>query len=239
MSRRCRRAPKPDEHSRTLDDQHRQRPDRDVPDRGRRARASPARPSRRSSSSWAGRLLRAAGDGRARSVDGLRHDRPHQLRPRRADHVRCAGRLLHRSAARQDRDRRHRGHGHRRGDGCVPGRRRVRLGERQGALASAPPPWHRAGGDDDREHRPVDLPPQHLPVLRRRAGPELLAVRRRRAVGDRPDPAHTQGAGRDPRGITVLVVTTSLLQFTRLGRPPARSPTTRGLPLPPASTSSG
>ena len=35
------------------------------------------------------------------------------------------------------------GHGHRRGDGCVPGRRRVRLGERQGALASAPAPWHR------------------------------------------------------------------------------------------------
>ena len=116
------------------------------------------------------RVLAAAGDGGARPVDDLRHHRADQLRPRRADHLR--------------RDRRPRA-----STSCpatiqigganitvivavivgVRRLRRVRLAQRRGPVAPAAPARHRPDRDDDRQHRPVDLPAQHLPVLRRRA----------------------------------------------------------------------
>ena len=59
----------------------------------------------------------------------------------------------------------------------------LRLAQRRRPVAAAAPPRHGHHRDDDREHRSLDLPAQPLPVLRRRAEPQLLPVLRGHAAG--------------------------------------------------------
>ena len=107
-------------------------------------------------------------------------------------------------------------------------------------LGAASPARHRADRDDDRQHRPVDLPAQHLPVLRRSAEPPVLAVLGRDAVGDRTGPADAQGArGHAARARRSCSPRRPSCSTPGSGRPPARSPTTRRCRRRPASTSSG
>ena len=144
---------------------------RHLPDRRRqrrRCRLAPQAPAARGRRPG---VLAAARDGRARPVDDLRHDGPDELRARRADHVRSAGRLRRRRAARHD---------HIAGTNVTIAVSIVvaaiasgglRLAQRPGPVATAAAPRHRPGRDDGREHRPVDLPAQPLPVHRRRRAP--------------------------------------------------------------------
>ena len=62
-----------------------------------------------------------------------------------------------------------------------------------GPLATAAQPRHRPDRHDDRQHRPVDLPAQRLPVLRRRDNQNYSPVRQPSALRDRPDPDHAEG----------------------------------------------
>ena len=108
----------------------------------------------------------AAGPRRARHLPRLRHHRPHELRARRADHVRCARRL------------------HLPGPMGVgvpagsPGRRSCWPAPSATRTTSCPletaaRPRHRPHRHDDRQHRSRHLPAQRLPVLLRRRQPPL------------------------------------------------------------------
>ncbi len=122
-------------------------------------------------------LRAAARDGGARPVDDLRHDGPDELRARRADHLRRAGRLRRRLAA---------GHDPRSAAPTSPSRwrswsprsprRGLRVAQRPRPVGAAAAPRHRPGRDDGRQHRPVDPAAQRLPVLRRREHPPVLPV---------------------------------------------------------------
>ena len=106
---------------------------------------------------------------------------------------------------------------------------RLRLAQRQGPVAAAAAPRHRPDRDDGREHRPVDLPAQRLPVRRRRRHPPVLPVLQ---------PARRTTRARSwsrPRTSSSCVFSTrrpgrrssSPCSAPGSARPPARSPTTR------------
>ena len=242
---RCPRAPRCATRSRSSLDRHaqpRRRHLRHLPDRQRQQRLDrQGRPG--PAARWsAASCSRCCWHGRTRAVDDLRHHRADQLRPRRADHLRRAGRL-------------------RRWTGCR-GRSRsaartspslvavivafiasgvLRLAQRQGPVAAAAHARHRPGRDDDRDHRPVDLPAQHLPVLRRRAATTSYSqYSSPQPVPLGPDADHADGhlrraalAGRAGRR------SSSRCSAPGSARRPARSPTTRRWPPPPASTWTG
>eukprot|EP01136_Pigoraptor_vietnamica_P041004 Opistho-1_new@13466 len=130
--------------------------------------------------------------GRGRAVVDLRHHRPHELRPRRADHLRCDGGVV--PQLQQRRSRAAAGHRDVRGDRRS---RPVRCLVRARRLPSAAPPRHAdrvADGRLDRTGVRSALPVQHH--LRRRL-PAVLPVRRPGALGAaRPCAAATEGPGR-------------------------------------------
>ena len=166
-----------------------------LPDRQRERRPRPARACRPCSSPVGGLVFALLlAHGRPRPLDDLRHDRPDQLRPRRADHLRRAGRLRRRPAAGHDLDRRHERHRRRRRD-LGHRRRPARFGWLNDWALWRPlrTARHRPDRDDGREHRPVDLPAQHLPVLRRREQPQYSQFASPAPCAHRARPDHAEG----------------------------------------------
>ncbi len=195
-----------------------------------------ARPRPRSGARSAGPGQRHDGRAAARArwprpLAHLRHDRPHQLRPRGARHVRRDHRV---PVAARGWVRVRRG----RPDGGGPFRG-VRLRQRQATVATAAQPRHRTDRDDDRQHRPRDLPAVHVPVLRRCEQPQFQRGR---------DPTTTVGdldPSTSPKAtfwsavicVVVLIIVSIAVQPLVWARPPELSPTIRRWPRPPASTS--
>ena len=185
------------------------------------------------------RVLAAARDGRPRPVDDLRHHRPDELRARRADHVRSAGRLRRRLAPRHD---------HVGGANitiavaifAAIAAAGLRVAEGHGALAATAQPRHRSDRDDDRQHRALDLPAQPVPVRRRRRHPPVLPVLHPRSRGTSArswSRRRTSASRCSPR--SSWSSSSSRCSAPGSARRPARWPTTRRWPRPRGSTSTG
>ena len=159
----------------------------------------------------------------------LRHHRHLQLRARRAGDAGRHGRLLPRQRARAQPVARRRPGGHH--------LRLQRLAPGPHPVATAAPA--RAGPDpaDDRDDRPLAGAAVHLPVLRRRRAPSASSSTTPTVHELRLDPDHQPVAGGDgdlDRGAGRWSATPCCAPAS--AGPPARSPTTRRWPRPPAST---
>ena len=189
------------------------------------------------------RVLAAAGDGRARPVDDLRHDGADQLRPRRADHLRRARRLRRGPAARGR---------SRSAARTSPSPSPIVVA----AIASAGFGWLK----DRALWRPLRrrgtgliammIVSIGLSIFLRNlyqyfAGaeqPPVLPVLAARAVAHRARSLVTPEGRLRRRSfsrVVLVVVVDRRCSAPGSARPPARSPTTRRWPPPPASTSTG